>query len=215
METRNLTMVVVNGEYKVAQYGQWDGYPDGQGLTALEFLRSQFDRKTFLARLAESFIPTDEHIDAMYRSAGATEEAISSGMINMDVSARFKLANPSLSRDTAANILSLIQDSTEPVPLRTNVDYAADSLSCEWGYVIDLDKNTFEVFKGANTAPLTDGERFASLALPDDRPTFNGEGDTKYSYFQIKLAVEWPLAALPSDEEFLGEFASDDEESEA
>ena len=27
MGTRNLTCVFKDGEYKVAQYGQWDGYP--------------------------------------------------------------------------------------------------------------------------------------------------------------------------------------------
>ena len=38
MGTRNLTCVYKNGEYRVAQYGQWDGYPEGQGVTILEFL---------------------------------------------------------------------------------------------------------------------------------------------------------------------------------
>jgi len=29
MGTRNLTIVTSNGKTKVAQYGQWDGYPGG------------------------------------------------------------------------------------------------------------------------------------------------------------------------------------------
>src|SRR3546814_20563425 len=58
MGTRNLTCVVVDGAYKVAQYGQWDGYPSGQGATARAFLREQLDRATFLTRLAETFEPT-------------------------------------------------------------------------------------------------------------------------------------------------------------
>jgi hypothetical protein len=41
MGTRHLTMVVSNNETKVAQYGQWDGYPEGQGVTILTFLRSK------------------------------------------------------------------------------------------------------------------------------------------------------------------------------
>lgn len=28
MGTRHLTAVVIDGDYKVAQYGQWDGYPE-------------------------------------------------------------------------------------------------------------------------------------------------------------------------------------------
>lgn len=31
MGTRNLTAVYLDGQYKVAQYGQWDGYPEGRG----------------------------------------------------------------------------------------------------------------------------------------------------------------------------------------
>lgn len=38
MGTRNLTMIYSNGEYKVAQYGQWDGYPEGLGVKLLNYL---------------------------------------------------------------------------------------------------------------------------------------------------------------------------------
>ena len=39
MGTRNLTIVHSNGEYKVAQYGQWDGYPEGLGCQLLKYLK--------------------------------------------------------------------------------------------------------------------------------------------------------------------------------
>ena len=51
MGTRNLTAVYIDGEYKVAQYGQWDGYPEGQGMTALTFLRDKMDTNS-LRRLS-------------------------------------------------------------------------------------------------------------------------------------------------------------------
>ena len=41
MGTRNLTMVKKNNELKVCQYGQWDGYPSGQGATILEFCKDK------------------------------------------------------------------------------------------------------------------------------------------------------------------------------
>lgn len=37
MGTRNLTCVVLDGKYVVSSYGQWDGYPSGQGKQFLIF----------------------------------------------------------------------------------------------------------------------------------------------------------------------------------
>lgn len=42
MGTRNMTLVIDrSGVKKVAQYGQWDGYPSGVGVKILEFLRNK------------------------------------------------------------------------------------------------------------------------------------------------------------------------------
>lgn len=54
MGTRHLIIVVSQQEVKVAQYGQWDGYPDGQGKRILTFLR-----KAKLGRFAKKL--TDVH----------------------------------------------------------------------------------------------------------------------------------------------------------
>ena len=53
MGTRNLTMVISENKTKVAQYGQWDGYPEGQGKTILKFLK-RCDLKIFEERLKKS-----------------------------------------------------------------------------------------------------------------------------------------------------------------
>ena len=48
----------MDGQYKVAQYGQWDGYPEGQGITALTFLRDKMDLELFKEALRNlSYIP--------------------------------------------------------------------------------------------------------------------------------------------------------------
>jgi len=39
MGTRHLICVVKGKEYIVAQYGQWDGYPTGQGIGVLNFFK--------------------------------------------------------------------------------------------------------------------------------------------------------------------------------
>ena len=62
MGTRNLTMVIADAETKVAQYGQWDGYPEGQGKIALEFLRG-VDLVKFRERLKSIKWLTKEQIN--------------------------------------------------------------------------------------------------------------------------------------------------------
>ena len=39
MGTRNLTVVVKDEQVRVAQYGQWDGYPEVTGRGILKILR--------------------------------------------------------------------------------------------------------------------------------------------------------------------------------
>lgn len=69
MGTRNLTMVYSNGEYKVAQYGQWDGYPEGLGSQLLKYLkginipelRNAVNKCTYLTK--ENFDEINNNID--------------------------------------------------------------------------------------------------------------------------------------------------------
>lgn len=193
-------MVMKDGEYKVAQYGQWDGYPDGQGLSALTFLRDELDRDAFFAGLSRICEPSIELIDR----------------INARIERGGRVADicPSLSRDTCAKILSVIQNSTELVPLRLDVNYAGDSLSCEWIWLADFDKGTFEAFKGFNKDPLAASERFATTPIDPNGRTFKDGDGEPYRYQQCKFVTSWPLDALPSDDDFLAAFRTPDEDEE-
>lgn len=51
MGTRSLICVFKDGEYKVAQYSQWDGYPEGHGIGVLKFLTKEMDRNLFETKL--------------------------------------------------------------------------------------------------------------------------------------------------------------------
>ncbi|HBM3233416.1 hypothetical protein [Klebsiella michiganensis] len=182
MGTRHLTCVVKNGSYKVAQYGQWDGYPSGQGSDILTFLRSNLDREKFLANLERTFVPSDEQIAEM----NARLQAENKGLSDL---------YPSLSRDTGGGILQLIQDTSEPLPLFIKTGFAAESLFCEWAYVVDFDKGTFEVFKGFNKTPLVDTERFYGVTSED-----GADG-----YQPVRHLKTYQLNALQTDDEFLAE----------
>lgn len=192
MGTRNLTAAMLNGEYKVAQYGQWDGYPDGQGLTCLKFLREECEMARFTQAVKNATFRTSEETAALLREYGADED----GYISLANYDRFTADYPELSRNIGAGILALVQQNPDGVRLRNNIAFAADSLWCEWAWVIDLDAKTFEGYRGFNTAPLTPADRFFFLA---------GQGSSR-GYYGVKLAAKWSLDQLPTDEDFLAAF---------
>lgn len=66
-------------------------------------------------------------------------------------------------------------------------DFPANSLFCEYGYVIDLDSHRFEYYEGFQRAQHTEG-RFAAMAVP----AYRHDG-----YWPIRLMRSWPLDALP------------------
>ncbi|HFU4540570.1 TPA: hypothetical protein ACGPBT_002852 [Klebsiella variicola] len=117
------------------------------------------------------------------------------------ISKQYSAKHPSLSRDTGAGILALIQNASDPVPVNVYKEFAADSLFCEYAYVVDFDKGTFEVFKGFNRTPLAEGERFAFLSDKAE----NG-------YTPVLHVKTYQLDALPTDEAFLAELEHQDEE---
>ena len=189
MGTRNLTMVIKESEPVVAQYGQWDGYPSGQGTTALNFLKTKslkkFKKKLELVRFATKEDEAD--LQKFMESIGVTD-----GWMDMDQSGKFHQAYPLLTRDNGAEILTLIQNNKEPVFLTDSRDFAKDSLFCEWAYVIDLDKETFEVYSGFNETPLGEDERFYTAEVLE-------EG----KHYPIRLVKSFSLNDLPSETKFL------------
>lgn len=198
MGTRNLTIVFDAGEYRVAQYGQWDGYPEGAGIKILRFLRDKMDEFLFRIRLSRfNFIEKN----------GCIAKRIDKAFENDIGSYCF----PEFSRDIGCDILPMIQDNTATTRYLSNcIDFAADSLFCEWAYVVDFNHRTFEVFQGFNKTPLEENERFYFLndkADPDLAPSGG-------RYYPVRLAATFNLDNLPEDDEFLDVFKVDDEEDD-
>ena len=190
MGTRNLTAVYIDGEYKIAQYGQWDGYPEGQGKTTLDFARKLNNkdfREIFARRVKACHWITDSEIDEI-------NAKIKSGEIK-----DWSTIYPWLSRDAGAKILQMVMDNGG-LALKNSIDFAADSIFCEWAWVIDLDKNTFEGYAGFNKTPLDGKDRFAFLVGKE------GNAYDGTHYCCIKLVKAYSLDDLPSDEQFFADF---------
>jgi hypothetical protein len=204
MGTRNLICVVVNNEYRAASYSQWDGYPQGQGLTALNFLNTQYKPKLFKEKvLATKWLSNDE-VKKLWQDAGADPE--SDGWVTIDVSDKFKENNYHLSRDCGANIFNIIQESPAGLGLVDSVEFAA-SWSCEWAYVIDLDKNTFEVYENVEGPELTPNDRFYFLI-----EQFKKDGE---ECEPVRMVKSYSLDELPTKEQFVKDLCPSEEENNA
>jgi hypothetical protein len=140
MGTRGLTKVIKNDKIVVAQYGQWDHYPSGQGLTALRFLRDEAN----VDKLDKGLYWLYEVDDA------SVEETLNRTGDN------FATAYPSLIRDTGAEILELIANAKGALPVLLNSDFENDELFCEGVFTVDLDKKRFitKTDQGITTLPL-------------------------------------------------------------
>ncbi len=202
MGTRHSILVQIDNKYKVAQYGQWDGYPSGQGVTILGFLISLMQEgengvNKFKNQLRELKSISSEELRKKWKECGADD----SGWVDITVSNKFKAKYPYLYRDCGADILQMIWDGKcEEVFL--NLEFVKDSLWCEWVYVVDFDKNVFEVYEGFNEEPLNKDDRFYSRE------------DIDKEYYPVKLVKSYSLKELPNEEGFVEYFTKKDDEEE-
>lgn len=187
MGTRSLIAVQFDGEYKIAQYSQWDGYPEGQGLGCLNFLETYMVEHRFKQELRKlKMIQAEAQMDAI------------KSLYRDDV--RF----PEFNRDTGSCILEIVQDNrTTSGCLANNIGFAGctDVFGCEYVWVIDLDKRTFEAYIGYNKIPLNENDRFYFLQK-DHEPD---------EYYPARKIAEWSLSDLPTKEEFLSAFKEEDD----
>lgn len=184
MGTRNLTCVVVNNEYKIAQYGQWDGYPTGQGKTIVDFIKKKYNKEKFLKALEKVSFVTLEEVQEAYVKAGVPkgEQYVSSEQVK-----KFEEILPAINRDLGALILEMVQEGAVN-KLQNESEFGKDSLFCEYAYVLDLDRDILEVYKGFNTKQVSESERFY------DEPKENKGIDT--TYYAVKLYAEYKFSEL-------------------
>jgi hypothetical protein len=197
MGTRNLTCVVLGGIFRIAQYCQWDGYPEGQGTTVLDFLKNKMDRERFETALKQTKWITQEELRQLYDDVGAD----GSGLISMEIADEFKSRQPQLDRDMGAMVLEFVQEADCPVLLNDEHEFAKDGLFCEWAYVIDLDNDKLEVYSGFRKEAQPEGNRFGSEIGED-------------GYATVGLVKAYDLNDLPDEETFIKELTPRDEDED-
>ncbi|NBR24640.1 MAG: hypothetical protein EBU08_12900 [Micrococcales bacterium] len=127
MGTRNLTKVIdANGVVKVAQYGQWDGYPSGQGVTALYHAHNA---KGIESNLSKCYFASKDELENIDSIIAASKKPI----VEM---------YPTLSRDTCADILGYVAFATQNIPLVNESAFENEGM-CEGVYTIDFQRMKF------------------------------------------------------------------------
>lgn len=123
MGTRHLQKVITKeGEVKLSQYGQWDGYPEGQGVDILKYLLNANIEKYYenVSKLRQI---TDEEADELEKNTNWIKEY------------------PYLSRDCGSDIHQMIEDGAVKF-----VSFCSDEEAnkwCEGFYTIDFKNNVF------------------------------------------------------------------------
>lgn len=161
MGTRHFIGVVSEEQYKIAQYGQWDGYIEGQGAVVLEFL-AKADLEILKTKLNNCRFIENSEVRQMYVNAGDSPDN-NSGFVSCEIADKFNNMYPSLSRDTGAQILNLVYWSTSEIPLVNREDFLSDDVWCEFGYVINLDRRTLQCYNN--------GKNMFAEYLFEDLPT--------------------------------------------
>lgn len=184
MGTAYLTIIVSDGEIKASQYGNWDGDPRTNGAELLKLLL--IDRKKEITTHLNRIVPIDDAEYQRYFKNGILDEnALEKG-------------HPKFWwRDGKDLLEKLLTDGTD-IEIHNQVGMVNNSLLCDWAYVIDYDKNTFEVYRGFVKEPLSEAERF-----------YNGGYVHENGYYPIRCTAIYSLDQLPS----LAEFKSYDYEN--
>jgi hypothetical protein len=139
MGTRNLTKVVdADGVVRVAQYGQWDGYPSYTGTRVLEFIKEHQMIEKIEKSLAKVRFITDEEAESFSKPYSNGD-----GWMNLEQGTDFSTMYPSLTRDTGCDILRVLVYSNESIPLVDNSDFENDDLMCEGVYTINYQTKTY------------------------------------------------------------------------
>lgn len=139
MGTRNLTKVIDSeGITRVAQYGQWDGYPEYTGKRILEFISEYKMLEKIEQSLVKARFITQDEYDGLLKPYVNDEE-----MMTFEDGQTFATMYPSLTRDTGCDILKVVVYSNDGIPLWDESDFENDDLYCEGAYTLNYQTREF------------------------------------------------------------------------
>lgn len=156
MGTRNLTMVInQEGEKKVAQYGQWGGYPSCVGVGVLKFLKDKDVFKKFKANLSKVRFLDEEGVDKEFIESYNKNAPQWSNEPDNRTEEQKRWFSTYCTRDLAEKVLTNIANSTdEEIILIDRENTAKGNGGVEYSYVINLKENTLGVYGHIDQEPM-------------------------------------------------------------
>lgn len=172
MSTRGLVGFVVNDAVK-ATYNHFDSYPNGLGLDVVKFVQGlknvseASEHAQAIILVSEEDEPTPEQVQRI------TGQSTPDAAVGGDWYAWLRDAQGDLAEYLRLGFMI------------DNKDFGRNSLFCEWGYLVNLDTKTVEVYRGFQKDPHSEG-RWA------------GNGPEN-GYYGIRLIKTIPFTQLTED----------------
>lgn len=201
MSTRGAFGIKVDGLYKIA-YNHSDSYLAGLGRDTAEQwleLRDRYGASTLREMGRKLRLVTTSYMikPAALALARAEWQQIVDTTSKDDW--RYKPAADclDLGKSTthwrvALNIEDKLTFAFETGYIADNFEFMAESLFCEWAYVVDLDAELYEIYRGFSKAPHRQGP-FAGVPLKK-KEWASGE-----AYQPVRQIARLPIAALEDD----------------
>ena len=176
MGTSAMLYIYEGGKCRLASITGCDGYPDGLGLELLGFACNKRNLRTLAKVLPNCSFLTEAEIRMM------------KGFSTQQMSAYIE-THRGYAYEFGTWILDRIIRDGGRVSMRF---WSGDMRGEDWAYVIDLDKGSFEVYKGWNKKPVPEGERF-----------YDGSDVGLYGLYPFREVAVFDLDDLPSNHEFV------------
>lgn len=170
MGTRHLTVIVKDNEIKLSQYGQWDGYFNGQGENFVKFVRDYLQTERGLKKFKQKLDFLKEVDDETYNELSEMARKIESFK---EYSIPFSVFLPQFSRDTGTDILRIIAElPTSDFDGKYYPIHICDDASwCEFIYVLNLD--TDEVYMLTDWHFKAEHKQHSCSIIEEKFPEFN------------------------------------------
>ncbi|MDR2223590.1 MAG: hypothetical protein LBE34_12800 [Flavobacteriaceae bacterium] len=156
MGTRSLTMVIdQDGQTKIAQYGQFDGYPSGVGVGVLKFLQDKeltilLKNKLSIVRFLDAKGKDKDFFENYNKNAPEW-----SSQPDNRTPEQIKWFESYIHRNICEEILTKVAESDDSeIILINNEQTAKEDGWVEWSYVINFKENTLNIHYHIDTPPI-------------------------------------------------------------